>query len=335
MKEKKFKITKTQQLKELNSRIPPIVNVDIVVTKDDKYLIGKRSRYGISQFAGIGWLFPGGRMKYTETPQETAERILKTETPGIQATLKKLITVISDQGTDYRAYGITIYYLYEYKSGTPKPNKQLEAFKWVTGDELLDMPRAYSLSKSIVNEIDTTIRTMNTTQDELIVEVDSNNKDIGTIIKRDAHSNPSIYHRSAMIAIFNSKGETILQKRSMTKAQAPGFWDLAGGHQVPGQTIEQTAQAELSEELGITSKLKLATIKLYRGKEQSEFQHIFYGISDGPYGFDRNEVEAIKAFDCEKLLSGQYDQEYKILPHVHEFIEELKTVWEPLQQNNQ
>lgn len=59
-------------------------------------------------------------------------------------------------------------------------------------------------------------------------------------------------------------------------------------------------------------------------------RYLFYGISDGPFGYDRNEVEAIALLDCEKLLAGEYDGEYDILPHVYVYTEELKGVWEEL-----
>ena len=173
-------------------------------------------------------------MKYTETPQQTAMRILKTEVPGVKARLKKLIAVASDKGSDKRSYGVTLFYLFDYISGKPKPNIQLDKFEWYTRDELLKSDRAYWLNKKIVDEIDLAIRTMNTSQDEILVEVDKNNKVIGEIIKRDAHSDPHRYHRAAHIVIFNSKGQVTLQQRGNNVAIAAGIWDVVGGHQVAG-----------------------------------------------------------------------------------------------------
>ncbi len=330
MPQKSFQVTKEQQIAELTSRIPPILNVDLVIVKKNKYLIGRRNKASAAQKQDWEkWLFPGGRMRYTETPQETALRILKNEAPGVKARLKKLVTAISDRGTDKRSYGVTLFYLFEYLSGTPRKNIQMSGFKWVTKDKLLRLKRAYSLNKKIVGEIDLAIRTMNTNTDEILVEVDRNNKVIGEIIKRDAHNDRNRFHRAAHIAIFNSRGEIILQKRSENLVIAPGLWDIAGGHQAAGQTINQTAQAELSEELGISCSLLLKGIYPYRSKIQSEFNYLFYGIHDGPYGFDRNEVAELKAFDCKKLLSKKYTH-MKFLPHVFQYVRDLKSVWESL-----
>ena len=81
--------------------------------------------------------------------------------------------------------------------------------------------------------------------DELLVETDENDLDKGVIYKMDAHFDPTRYHRAAHVMLFNSRGQVILQQRSMTKALEPGFWDMPGGHQSFGQSIDQTADLEL------------------------------------------------------------------------------------------
>jgi hypothetical protein len=63
---------------------------------------------------------------------------------------------------------------------------------------------------------------------------------------------------------------------------------------------------------------------------QAEFYYLYIGVSDGPYGFDKNEVEQIKIFDCEKLLLHEYQESGEVLPHVFGYITELRTFWEPL-----
>jgi len=341
---KPFEITEEMQLKELNKRIPPILNVDVVVFRRDnkeflnqgKFLIGHRNPKHLPKDKNLPqrWLFPGGRVKYTETPQEAAERILKNELTGVNANLKKLATVIADRGYDYRANGVTIYFLYEYVSGEPKPNNQLCEFLWGTSEDIRNKKNVYDHDVAVLRELEAVVRTMNTTEDEILVEVDKNNKEIGTIIKRDAHSTKKRFHRAAHMMIFNSKGEVILQQRSLNKSLGAGLWDMHGGHQAAGMTIEQTAKQELMEELGVDVDLKLLEVFLFKGKTQSEYCHVYYGVSDGPYGFDRNEVQAIKAFDCEKLLNGDYDNKYKfVIPFPKKYTKELRFFWEKLKQN--
>src|ERR671922_1793664 len=44
----------------------------------------------------------------------------------------------------------------------------------------------------------------------------------------------------------------LLGKRSASRADYPGVWDVPGGHCEPGETPEQTLVRELQEELGVT-----------------------------------------------------------------------------------
>ena len=324
-----YTVTREQQIKELADRVPPVVNVDIVILKEWKYLVGRRSEKAPDPDVHH-WLFPGSRMRFDESPQETAMRVLEKEVPGVKARLKKLITIISDKGYDRRAYGVTIYYLFNYLSGNPRPNSQLDKFGWVDKEGFSQLPNAYELGKMIFNEVDQTVRTMNTTEDEILVEVDRNNKEIGSIIKREAHANSSRYHRAAWIFLFNSKGNVVLQQRGLNKTHGPGQWDMAGGHQTYGSTIEQTAHQELKEEMGIDMELNLAETALYQDEKQSEFYYLYWGIHDGPYKFDPNEVAAVCEFDCKKLLNRGFDAQYSIINHVYECLEKLKDVWEPL-----
>jgi ADP-ribose pyrophosphatase YjhB (NUDIX family) len=332
----KYTVTKEQQLRELTSRIPPILNINVVVWRDGRYLIGRRNEQKTKDDGTwtadkkLHWLFPGGRMQFEETLAEAADRILREELPGVEAQMKKLIATQSDKGYDSRAYGVSLYYLYEYTSGEPVSNYQLDEFKWVTREELLSLDRFYSLNKEIVNEIDVAVRTRNTTQDEVLVEVDKDDHDIGTIVKRVAHADPSRYHRAAHMVMFTTKGELILHQRSWVKATGPGKWDMFGGHQADGMTIEQTAKQELVEELGSSAELHFVQKGILQTKTQSEWYYLYYGMDDGPYGFDRNEVAQIGFFDPQKLLDGGYDAEYDILSHVYAYTEQLKDVWEKL-----
>lgn len=167
-------------------------------------------------------------------------------------------------------------------------------------------------------------------EDELLAEVDINDKEIGTIYKMEAHADPQRIHRAAHVILFNRKGKIILQRRSAKKLYDPGAWDIPGGHQAYGQTIKQTAKIELMEEMGITGELNFEKKWLKQDGKQSEYCYVFYIIHDGPYKYDKNEVSEIEKFDCRKLLNHEYDDKYQILPHVYDYIEEFKDVWEKL-----
>lgn len=200
-------------------------------------------------------------------------------------------------------------------------------FKISKKDQILKDSHTFWIDKGSLLEVDIAIKSMYSNQEEVLVEVDAKDKEIGSIVKREAHSGSGRFHRAAHIVVFTSKGEVVLHQRSHKKAMAPSKWDMFGGHQVYGQTIEQTAVAELSEELGVTPPLKFVRKGLHKSSKQNEYFYLYYGIDDGPYGFDKNEVEQIKRFDCEKLLNREYDAEYDVLEHVYTYVAELSHVW--------
>ena len=326
-----FTISKEDQVKELTNRVPPVLNIDVVIfkkNKDDLYeeakiLVGKRE-IQIGENKDVERLFPWGRMMFDETPQKAIERILAKEVPGIQAKIKKLITTISDIGYDHRANGITLLYLLEHESGEPQTNThEFIDFRRVTKEEMRQIPKIYPLLLEILNEVDATIASMNSTQDEILLEVDKDNKEIGSVLKRTAHSNPGVFHRAAHIMLFNSQKQVVLQQRAPTKATGANRRDMPGGHQTLWQTIDETAHAELLEEMGVETELTLQRIWLKQTELQSEYYYLYYGIHDGPYAYDKYEVQRVMAFDCKKLLDGYYDKEFSILPHVYEYTREL------------
>lgn len=164
--------------------------------------------------------------------------------------------------------------------------------------------------------------------DELLQEVDQNDKNVGGLPRIIAHSGPKRYHRAAWIFLFNSKENIVLQQRSKHKINSPEMWDMVGGHQKYGEMIEETASNELWEEMGIKTNLVLFVKSLLQNEKQSEFHYIYYGFHDGPYKYDPDEVATVRAFDCQKLLNHEYDSEYPILTHVYEQLEILRSVWQ-------
>lgn len=61
-----------------------------------------------------------------------------------------------------------------------------------------------------------------------------------------------IWHRCVHIWVLNSKGELLIQKRASQLDNFGGLWDIsAAGHVSAGETKEEAAIKELSEELGL------------------------------------------------------------------------------------
>lgn len=91
-----------------------------------------------------------------------------------------------------------------------------------------------------------------------IPKLDSDFNVIGETTNLEARANgwPRMVAR---ICVVNESGLILLQKRSASKAIAPGLWDLAAaGHVDVGETFEIAAVRELQEEIGIVAELTLA-----------------------------------------------------------------------------
>ncbi len=315
-------------LKTLNKYIPPIVNVNCVIYKRDR-----DSGYDpdiLVWYKTWGkWSFPWWRLKATEQPQQAAMNIIDRECQWIQSIVKRLITAQTDD-RDIRSWNLNLYYLCEYVSWEYRNSDTFVDHQWMKIEQIEQMQDLSEYDRLIVHDIAQAISLVNLNQDEMLVEVDENNHDIGVISKREAHSTITRHHRAAHIFLFSSRGEVILQQRGRHVSSYPLKRDMYGWHQAIWQTIEQCARAELSEEVGIVGDLIFHHSLHFRKDTQSEFASVYTIINDGPYGYDRNEVEQLHTFDCQKIIDGQYDAEYDILPRVKTYLIELEDIRKPL-----
>lgn len=139
-------------------------------------------------------------------------------------------------------------------------------------------------------------------QKEIFVVVDKDDNIIDYRTRAECHSDKSLIHRSTCVIIFNSKGEIALQKRSMTKDLYPGYYALsASGHVGKGETYEEAAKREMSEEIGIEVPITFVTKFLFHAPLETEYNTIFTAKSDGPFVINKEEVEEIKFFTKEDI----------------------------------
>lgn len=148
--------------------------------------------------------------------------------------------------------------------------------------------------------------------DELIDIVDKNGKKTKLIQSKKYAHRVGLWHNVIHVWVYNSKGEVLLQKRSMNKHLWPGKWDISvGGHIGAGENIEKAAVRETFEEVGIratTRKLEKATVwkakvligKPHDGKEyhdNREFVHVYflkYESKASGLRVQKSEVDEVK-----------------------------------------
>ncbi|MDE1824937.1 MAG: isopentenyl-diphosphate Delta-isomerase [Candidatus Micrarchaeota archaeon] len=141
-----------------------------------------------------------------------------------------------------------------------------------------------------------------------VILVDDKDNQIGTMEKIAAHSNGARLHRAFSIFVFNSNGETLLQRRAMGKYHSKGFWsNTCCSHPYVGESNADAAHRRLKEEFGFDCKLDEKFSFIYRtdvgeGLTEHEFDHVFTGTYDGDVSPNPEEIMDYKWADPIELI---------------------------------
>ena len=119
---------------------------------------------------------------------------------------------------------------------------------------------------------------------ELIQIVDKYGNFTGEVVDKDYAHDHNLLHNEVAIFILNSKGETLLQKRSSNKRYNPDMWAICAGHVDAYESLEEAAIREVAEEVGLI----IPKNKLYKYKEaevvlrevNSHTTHYYYAKTD-------------------------------------------------------
>lgn len=81
---------------------------------------------------------------------------------------------------------------------------------------------------------------------------DENKQRTGKTMKRnDWHMQPGEFHLTVLGVIQHTDGRFLITKRVMTKAWAPGWWEVSGGAAQAGEASEDAVKREILEETGL------------------------------------------------------------------------------------
>jgi len=131
-------------------------------------------------------------------------------------------------------------------------------------------------------------------ESEQLPIVDENDIEVGAAGRGEIHRR-AWRHRAVHIVVVSSRGQVLLQRRSLMKDTYPGFWDVSvGGHVGTNETYEEAARRELREELGVDSELE------YLGKIPAsattgwEFVEVYTCTHDGPFTPPKAEISEVR-----------------------------------------
>ena len=125
--------------------------------------------------------------------------------------------------------------------------------------------------------------------------VDEDDNVIGQESRENIHKN-GILHREIHVWIYNTKGDILFQKRSMTKDTYPGLLDAsAGGHVELNDSYEKAAIRELEEETGLKADKKdLTYITKIRKKSYDKLTGMTNNVIRAVYAYKYDNEQEIK-----------------------------------------
>lgn len=164
----------------------------------------------------------------------------------------------------------------------------------------------------------------------LIDVIDENGNLTGQQKTKPEIHEQGLWHKSAHIWIYNSKGEVFLQLRAKDKDSYPGLLDIsAAGHVDSGELPIETAVRELKEEIGLSinpeqleliNVIKVSTFIEDANWQDNEIDYVYFYKFDGDINdlsFEDHEVEKMEIIPIDKFEKDINDpEEYKrYVPH--------------------
>ena len=142
-----------------------------------------------------------------------------------------------------------------------------------------------------------------TEQEERLDVINESGVIIDILPRSEIHGNPALLHMVVHVLVFNTKGEILLQKRSMDKDVAPGRWDTSvGGHVNSGEVLTDAVMREMEEELGIiTCDPEFLYAYIHSNDYESELVYTYKCVYDGEIEFQEEEIDEVRPWGLDEI----------------------------------
>jgi isopentenyl-diphosphate Delta-isomerase len=144
-------------------------------------------------------------------------------------------------------------------------------------------------------------------ENEKLIAVDSNDRELGFISKAAAHDGEGTLHRAFSIFLFNDKGEVLLQQRSAEKRLWPMYWsNTCCSHPRAGEDMETATVRRLEQELGMQSDLTYVFKFQYQAKfgpqgSEHELCSVYIGKAVDDPQIHPLEIAAVKWVPADEI----------------------------------
>ena len=127
--------------------------------------------------------------------------------------------------------------------------------------------------------------------EEWVDVVDLEDRVVGSLPRREMRAGDRL-HRATSILVTRSDGEVFVHRRTLTKDVHPGMYDaFVGGVVTTGESYDETAARELSEELGVAGVEPRPLFRhLYRGAIGPCWTAVYEVTWDGDIVLQSDEV---------------------------------------------
>ena len=156
--------------------------------------------------------------------------------------------------------------------------------------------------------------------------VNENDEVIGAKERSELDYLVDIYRFSALW-ITNSKGQSLIAQRALTKDKDPGKWGPAvAGTIEEGETYDQNIYKEAMEEIGLEGVTFTKSIKVYSSTPRRAFAQWYITQIDRDLSTltrQKEEVEALAWIDTEQLKRELVDMPDKYIPSMTQIVSQL------------
>ena len=126
---------------------------------------------------------------------------------------------------------------------------------------------------------------------------DKDKKPTGRTMKRnDWHMKDGEYHLTVLGVIRRPDGRFLITKRVMTKAWAPGWWEVSGGAAQAGEDSQSAVLREVKEETGLdASRAEGGYLFTYRRDNPDEGDNYFVDVYRFTMDIDESDLKLQEA----------------------------------------
>ena len=144
---------------------------------------------------------------------------------------------------------------------------------------------------------------------------------LGETMQRGAPHPAGKYRLVVHIAIFNQRGQMLIQQRQADKFGWPSMWDIsASGSVITGETSSMAAERELGEELGLSISFsnRRPALTVHFPDGMGDVFLVEQDVNLGDLILQKKEVQAVRWADEEEIL--QMIEEDSFIPYQAHFI---------------